>query len=274
MSEEDFFVRFWGVRGSIACPGPDTLRYGGNTACVEVRCGERLLILDAGTGLRNLGHGLRDDRPLAADILLSHVHYDHILGFPFFVPAYYPENTFRIWAARYQTGIQAIFERFLEAPLFPVSLEIMQARFVFQDFQAGDTLYPVAGVTVRTAPLNHPNGATGYRIEYRGKSICYVTDTEHRPEGPDEQILKLIQGAEIVIYDATYTEAEYTARRGWGHSTWQAGIRLCELAGVRTFAAFHHNPDHDDEFLERMEAELNQAYSGAVVAREGMELWP
>lgn len=271
---DDFYVRFWGVRGSIACPGPDTIRYGGNTACLEVRCGHHLLILDAGTGLRNLGNTLRDASPFAADILLSHVHYDHIMGFPFFRPAYHPDNAFRIWAAHCEQGIQGILERFLEAPLFPISLEVMQARLDFRDFRAGDTLYPAEGITVRTAPLNHPNGATGYRIEYQGKSICYVTDTEHPPGGPDEHILRLIQGAEIVIYDTTYTEAEYTTRQGWGHSTWQAGIRLCKRAGACTFAAFHHNPDHDDDFLDRMADELNQAYRGAVVAREGMTLWP
>lgn len=271
---EDFYIRFWGVRGSIACPGPDTVRYGGNTACLEVRCGGHLLIVDAGTGLRNLGKALSEDYPFSADILLSHLHYDHLLGFPFFAPAYHPNNTFRIWAAHGDKGIQSILERFLEAPLFPISLTDMQARFDFRDFQVGDIFYPIEGVTVRTAPLNHPNGATGYRIDYQGKSVCYVTDTEHSLEGPDENILGLIQGAGIVIYDSTYTDEEYSIRQGWGHSTWQEGVRLCELANARTFVAFHHDPDHDDAFLDRLASQLAQCRPGSVVAREGMVLYP
>ncbi|MDQ2694787.1 MAG: MBL fold metallo-hydrolase [Pseudomonadota bacterium] len=239
---------------------------------MEVRCGEHLIILDAGSGMRDLGNRLRSQAPVRADILMSHVHYDHILGFPFFQPFFNPQNTFRIWGGLYADGIRAAFEQFLRPPLFPVSLDVMRSTLRFCDFVVGETFALADDVTVRTAPLNHPNAATAYRIDYNGGSVCYVTDTEHRPDGPDAAILELIQGAEVMIYDATYTDDEYPLRRGWGHSTWQEGMRLCELADVRTLIAFHHEPEHDDAFLDRVAAAIAERRPGSLVAREGLTL--
>ena len=176
-------MRFWGVRGTVPCPGPDTLRYGGNTACVEVMCGVQRLILDAGTGLRALGASLNGQHGLKAHIFLTHTHIDHINGFPFFRPAYSPKNRFELWAGHLggHTGaLQAVLADLMRAPIFPVPLDIMHACIAFHDFAAGAVIEAARGVVLRTAPLNHPNGATGYRIEYGGKAICYVTDTEHR----------------------------------------------------------------------------------------------
>ena len=142
------------------------------------------------------------------------------------------------------------------------------------DFRAGETLEPRPGIRIRTAPLNHPNGATGYRVEFGGKAACYVTDTEHVIGELDENILELIQGADILIYDSTYTDDEFETYVGWGHSTWQEGVRLCQAAGVRTLAIFHHDPGHDDAAMDRIGEQLAQAFPGAVVAREGMILVP
>lgn len=270
----DFYVCFWGVRGSIACPGPRTLRYGGNTACVEVRCGEHLLILDAGTGIRPLGKRLNGQRPLSVDLFLTHVHYDHVEGLPFFEPARSAGNALRIWAGDRDGGVHAELQRLMEAPFFPTPLDHMSASLRFCDFKAGETLVPAPGIAVRTAPLNHPNKATGYRIEYQGRSVCYVTDTEHPGQGLDPRVFELVRGADIVIYDSTYCDEDYAAHRGWGHSTWQVGLRLCEQAGARTFVAFHHDPDHDDEQLERIAAELERCRPGSLVAQEGMTLRP
>ena len=144
----------------------------------------------------------------------------------------------------------------------------------YRDFKAGETLEPRAGVAVRTAPLNHPQGATAYRVEFGGKSICYLTDTEHVPGAPDENILGLIDGADVVIYDSTYTDEEFPAHVNWGHSTWQEGVRLCDAAGAKTFVVFHHDPDHDDEFMDRVAAEVEKMRPGSVVAREGTTLRP
>ena len=277
MSETaDFLVRFWGVRGSIACPGPDTAKFGGNTSCIEVRCGGQLLIFDAGTGIRELGASLDRNGIVEADLFLSHSHLDHISGLPFFSSVFNPENYFRIWAGHLGPDytIRDVLQHMMTAPLFPVPLDIFRARIDYTDFDAGMTMCPGPGITLKTAPLNHPDGATGYRIEYGGKSVCYVTDTEHAEDKPDETILQLIQGADYFIYDSTYTDEEYPKFRGWGHSTWQEGVRLAEAAGVGTFVVFHHDPGHDDAFMEAVAAEAEAMRPGTIVAREGMVLTP
>lgn len=274
--EDDFYVRFWGVRGSISCADPSTVRYGGNTSCLEVRCGGRLLILDAGTGIRYLGNALAADGRLDADLLLSHTHFDHVCGLPFFDPIFDPKNSFRLWAGHLlpELTIEQVLRDMMMAPLFPVPLSIMKADLDFKDFRAGDDIEPISGVTVRTALLNHPNGSTAYRIECGGKSICYLTDTEHVVARMDQNVLDLIAGADIAIYDSMYTDEEFAKRGGWGHSTWQEGMRLCDAAGVKQFVVFHHDPDHDDDFLDAIADELSDLRPGSVVAYEGLLLRP
>ena len=270
-----FTVRFWGVRGSIATPGPATARYGGNTSSLEVRCGTRLLLLDAGTGLRYLGAKLGAETPLDTDLLLTHTHFDHVCGLPFFRPFFQPQNSFRLWAGHLGGGLtlHRVLREFMMAPLFPVPPEVFKAKIEYRDFRAGETLTPASGIAVRTAPLNHPDGATGYRIEYRGKSLAYITDTEHVPGTPDRNVLGLIQGADVVVYDCMYTDEEYERSYvGWGHSTWQEAVRLCRPAGVKKLVVFHHDPDHDDERMDAIGREVAVALPGAIVAREGLEL--
>jgi phosphoribosyl 1,2-cyclic phosphodiesterase len=157
-------------------------------------------------------------------------------------------------------------------PTFPVPLETMRSRLVFEDFDAGDAFGIAPGLGVRTASLNHPNGATGYRLEFDGKSICYVTDTEHVVGAPDEGVLGLIEGADLVVYDSTYTDEEFPAKVGWGHSTWQEAVRLCVQAHVKQLAIFHHDPSHEDPFMTEVEQRAKETWSGAIVAREGMRI--
>ena len=274
---DDFLVRFWGVRGSIATPGPATARYGGNTSSIEVRCGERLLLLDGGTGMRYLGNKLTAEAPVDADILFTHSHFDHVCGLPFFKPFFQPQNKFRLWAGHLGGGmtLHRVLREFMMAPLFPVPPEVFKAGMEYRDFKAGEplSLPPNSGIRVRTAVLNHPDGATGYRIEYGGKSVCYVTDTEHVPGVPDRNVLALIEGADIVIYDCMYTDEEYAKSYvGWGHSTWQEAVRLCKSAGVKKLVVFHHDPDHDDDRLDAIGREVDAALPGAIMAREGLVL--
>jgi len=273
----DFSVRFWGVRGSIACSGPETSRYGGNTSSLEVRCGGRLILFDAGSGIRYLGNHILREMPLDADLFFTHTHFDHVCGLPFFPPFFQPQNRFRLWAGHLgdRMTIKRVLQEFMMSPLFPVPPEVFRADIGYRDFAPGDTLTPMAGVTLRTAPLNHPDGATGYRVEYGGRSLCYITDTEHVPGAPDRNVLALIAGADLVIYDCMYTDDEYAnGHVGWGHSTWQEAVRLCRAAGVRRLAVFHHDPDHDDDKLDAIAAEVAAALPGAVVAREGLILIP
>ncbi|MFN3230622.1 MAG: MBL fold metallo-hydrolase [Alphaproteobacteria bacterium] len=265
-------VKFWGVRGSIPCSGPETARYGGNSSCVEVRCGDRRLILDAGSGLRPLGDTIAG--PDRIDIFLSHCHYDHIIGFPFLQPLFRPDIECRIWAGHLENGqeIGAIIDGLMQPPLFPITLDVYRANIGFADFTAGETVSPSDEITIRTAPLNHPNGATGYRIEHAESAICYVTDTTHVPGVLDQNILGLIAGADLFIYDCTYTDDEFARHGGHGHSTWQEGVRLADAAGVETFVIFHHDPGHDDAFMDRVAQEASRLRPGTIVAQDGLEL--
>jgi len=267
-------VRFWGVRGSIACPGEDTMVYGGNTSCIEVLCDDHRVIFDAGTGIRPLGDSFETGAPVDADILLSHTHLDHIVGLPFFAPAYTEGSHLRLWAGHLlpEMELEEVLCKMMAAPLFPIPMGVMGAEKAFNNFRAGDMFELGCGATVRTCLLNHPNGATGYRIEHGGGSICYVTDTEHVEGTHDENILALIDGADVFIYDATYTADEYDKHRGWGHSTWQEGAALAKEAGVGTYVPFHHDPSHDDAFMARVEREAQMVFANTVVAREGLIL--
>ncbi len=267
-------IKIWGCRGSIACPSQTHFRYGGNTTSLEVDAGDTKILLDCGTGVRNLGQEFMNLGPKHSHILLTHTHWDHINGFPFFGPAFVPGNEFDIHAGHLtdKGGIKEIFEAQMDNPMFPVPLEAMQAELRFMDFKAGEDLdLGVKGLTVRTALLKHPNDATGYRIDYEGKSLCLITDTEHDPAKLDEDILGLVEGADLMIYDATYTEEEFATKIGWGHSTWEEGIKLCEVADVKRLGIFHHDPDHDDMFMDRLGSTAQRQWSGAFVIRENMD---
>ena len=270
-----FSVRFWGVRGSIACSGPGTARYGGNTSSLEMRCGERLLLFDAGTGVRYLGNALAGQTPLDADLYLTHTHFDHVCGLPFFRPFFNPQNRWRLWAGHLgkDMTLARVLGEFMMAPLFPVPPQVFRAQMQYREFKAGETL-EAGEARIRTIALNHPDGATGYRVDYRGKSICYLTDNEHVPNALDKNLVAFIRGADIVIYDCMYSDEEYPSFVGWGHSTWQEGVRLCRAAGVKRLVVFHHDPEHDDVVLDGVAREVEKALPGSVVAREGLVLEP
>ncbi|CAA6603135.1 Beta-lactamase [Rhodospirillaceae bacterium LM-1] len=273
-------IKFWGVRGSIACPSPNHVVYGGNTSCIEFVLSGRVIVIDAGTGIRNLGHDFLRRKVDSTVLLLTHTHWDHINGFPFFAPNFQPAFKLHIMAGHLggnnDTGdirsIQQVLASQMANPMFPVPLAALKAEISYEDFRAGSTFSPYPDVVIKTAELNHPNGATGYRIEHKGKSVCVITDTEHVPGTPDKNILGLIEGADLVIYDSTYTDDEFPAKVGWGHSTWQEGIRLCRSANVKRLAIFHHDPDHDDQFMESLEDTARQVWDGTLVARDNMEL--
>lgn len=263
-------VRFWGVRGSFPTPNAATRRYGGNTPCVEVRCGTHLIICDAGTGIRPLGVALLKEGAIDADILFSETRFDHMCGLPFFAPGYNPKNSFRAWAghAGRLGSLQRDLTNMMTSPLFPIPLSYIGGLKSYHDFTAGERFAPRPGITVRTVPLDHPYGATGYRIEHAGCSLCYVSSTQHRPGRPNDAILELIAEADAVIYDSFYADAEY-AQNGGGHSTWQEGLRLCRAAGARRLIAFEHNPAHDDAYLDRVQDAIANALPGSFVAAEG-----
>jgi phosphoribosyl 1,2-cyclic phosphodiesterase len=280
---EGLKVRFWGVRGSISCSGAEYARYGGNTSCLEVSAGGRRLIFDAGTGIRSLGLELARLAPLDIDIYFTHTHLDHLSGLTFFAPLFDAHNSVRMWAGHLEAPytLKKVVSNLMQAPIYPVTLEIFKAKVSFTEFKAGELL-SCGPVQMRTAPLNHPNGATGYRIEHGGKSICYITDTEHRLGAIDMTIVELCRGADVMIYDSSYTDEEYARYKGWGHSTWQEGVRIADAAGVGTLAIFHHDPSHSDAFMDDVAREAAAMRTGTVpgglprvlVAHEGLTLAP
>jgi phosphoribosyl 1,2-cyclic phosphodiesterase len=267
-----FSVRFWGVRGSIACPGPETVRYGGNTPCVEMHCSDRLLIFDGGTGIRPLGDRMtKQGGAIDADIFFSHCHVDHIGGLPFFTPFYGAANSFRLWAGHLMPAyhMKRVMQLVMSEPTFPIGIDSFRARIDYRDFSAGDTFSPHAGITIRTAALNHPGGATGYRIEFAGRSVAYLTDNEKAGGGFSPSLIALARGADLAIYDCTYTDEEIGEKAGWGHSTWREGLELADAAGIKTFCIFHHAPEHNDDFMDGIARQARALRPGTITAAEG-----
>lgn len=276
MTDRDIFsIRFWGTRGSIAVPGAATVRFGGNTTCFEIRCGSEVLVIDGGSGLMNLGRKLLREGRREVKIFFTHTHWDHICGIPFFAPAYAPDTEVHFYAGHLlpDSSLKAVLCNMMMAPLFPVPIEVFRSCR-FRDFECGAPQEPVPGVTLTTCWLNHPNGACGYRIEHAGKSICIMTDTEHRPGEIDSTIVDFCRNADIMVYDSMFTDDEYERHVGWGHSTWQEALRVGDAANVRQVVLFHHNPMNTDERMSAIEAAAAEVRPGTVAAREGMELAP
>ena len=287
-------VKFWGVRGSIPTPSTAefvTSRYGGNTTCLSIRSPGLIVILDGGSGLRSLGLSLAKEMPVKATFFFSHVHWDHIQGFPFFIPGFVPGNSFDLYGPNInrQPGfVGSVLERALRAQQeslnFPVQLSDMPAKMTFTDLEDGATVVlqgTDAKLVITSASLNHPGGCFGYRIEEHTKDgvkvFVYATDTEHLARN-NPKIQKLARGAQVLFYDAQYTEDEYHGkvgmpRKGWGHSTWTRGLAEAREAGVNHLMLTHHDPLHDDWAVARIEndarregikfnIEVNAAYEG------------
>jgi phosphoribosyl 1,2-cyclic phosphodiesterase len=264
-------VKFWGARGTTPCPEPTHFRYGGHTSCVQIIVADHHIILDAGTGLQAL------DKSLAGvdhvDLLLSHTHFDHVCGFPHFKSLFNPSFSCHVRAGHLPAGqqIAQVMAGLMEPPYFPMPISFFNAQLDFTDFAAGDA-FALQAVQVSTLPLNHTNGATGYRLSAGGKSVCYITDVEHVGPSPDAALVDFVAGTDLLIYDSSYTDEEYETRQGRGHSSWEAGMRLADAAAVGTFALFHHDPAHDDAFMDEIALRADRLRPGTIVAMEGMEM--
>lgn len=270
MSASGFRVKFWGTRGSLPVSGAEYARFGGNTIAVEVSCGTETLLFDAGSGLPHAGRALAPDRTQTTHLFMSHFHYDHIIGLPFFCPLFNPRATVSLWSGNLhgQQTTQETLKEIMRPPFFPVSPDICAARVRCMDFRATDILEPVAGARLVTGMLNHPGGSIGYRIEWNGRVIAIITDTEHEPGKLDDTVLTLIRGADLFIYDGAFEDEEMEKFKGFGHSTWQQAVRLAREAGVRQTAIFHHSPTRIDSELEAMEARARAELSSLFFARD------
>jgi phosphoribosyl 1,2-cyclic phosphodiesterase len=252
-------VTIWGSRGSIASAGPETVRYGGNTACVQVSDGpETILLLDAGTGLRRAGVALASTHDVI-HLLLTHLHMDHIQGLGFFRPLFQDGRELHLWGPPSATlDLRARLTRYLSPPLFPVRLRDLPSRVELHDVPLDD--WSIGAFTVRAATVVHPGPTVGYRIARKGATLAYLPDHEPALGGLDGQPswtsgYDLAAGADLLLHDAQYTPAEYDERVGWGHSSVRHAVAFADLAGVGRLALFHHDPDHDDEALDRLLAE-------------------
>lgn len=263
------------MRGSIPSPGPETARYGGNTPCIEVRVGGERLIFDLGTGVRELGASVNG--PLDAHLFISHYHYDHLQGLPFFGPIFDPRSRFTIRGpTRNSRTVKDVLSGQMQQPFFPVTAEmVFRAQLEYQAFEAGDRL-TLGGARISAIESNHPGGSLAYRIDYKGKTVVYATDTEHGSDR-DTQLLEFARGADVLIYDSMYTDDEYLGRTGspklgWGHSTWQNAIKVADEAKVGTLVLFHHDPTRTDDALDAMLKEAKRHRKATIAAREGLTL--
>ncbi|MDX8388186.1 MAG: MBL fold metallo-hydrolase [Ghiorsea sp.] len=270
-------VTFWGVRGSIASPGPKTVRYGGNTTCIEIRAGDELIILDGGTGIFPLSQTLFPELPRKSHIFITHSHWDHIQGLPFFIPIFIPDNHIHVYGAFdpvNNKGVEQVYDVQLQYSYFPIREAELNAKMHYKSLYPGETVQ-IGDVTIKTVLMNHPVTNLGYRVEYQGKSVFFTGD--HEPpynlyqKGEEdwedyEMLVKqktqdiddVIQGVDVLIADSSYTPEEYTQKQGWGHGTFDTCIEMAQRVGAKQLYCTHHEPTRSDDALEKVFAEALQ----------------
>lgn len=274
-------ITFWGVRGSIPSPGPDTVGVGGNTSCVEVRVGKATLIFDGGTGLRLLGKRMIKEMPFTAHLFFSHVHWDHIQGFPFFDPAFVSGNVIHLYGGNnVSRTLEETLAGQMDHPSFPVHLSEMGAQMVFHSVSASTPVEIDTGegkAIVSAAPGNHPNGVWAYRVDHGGRSVMYATDTEHYAV-VDTKLAKLAKDVDVLIYDSQYTPEEYAGatgggpKLGWGHSTFEEAVKLAKVANAKKLVLYHHDPMQNDAAVAEKERRARELFANAEAAREGLSI--
>ena len=294
-------IRFWGVRGSVPVPGPGTVRYGGNTACVEIRADDELIILDAGSGIRELGLALQKEfgaKPIKVNLLITHPHWDHIQGFPFFIPSYNDKNQIRVFGYdRVDSGLREIMVGQMATPFFPIALYDLPGKIQFQSLDQMD--FNIGKVRIVARRANHPGVCLGYRVFTSKGSICYLPDHEpyesftlhsvesnaisaeevkQRVSSERSALTEFLRDADVLILDSQYTDEEYRSHVGWGHGSIATSISQARDAHIRKLVLFHHDPRHGDEMIDRMvesaRALAAESGDGLVIeaAREGAEI--
>ena len=305
LDRDSFVVRFWGVRGSYPTPGPSTVKYGGNTPCVEVQVGGHTIILDSGTGIIPLGRSLirrmrETGAPIEAVLLFSHLHHDHTQGFPFFGPAFIPSTRLHLFGPDFlNSSPKMTLDMVMTPPYFPLRLAELNAWLSFATLREPDLLVigeSVGGVALGSASdpalqedpdlvrvrvmrsYAHPNGVLHYRIDWHGKSMVYATDTEAYVNG-DRRLAKFAQGTNLLVHDAQYTDEHYLGAapglpntQGYGHSTISIALEAARVSGAERLALFHLAPEYDDDQLDAIAAQVDAALPGTLVASEGLEL--
>lgn len=268
-------IKFWGTRGTLPAPGPQFQRAGGNTNCIEVTCGTDTIILDAGTGIRQLGSSIIREMPSQnLHLLLTHAHYDHVEGIPFFAPFFEEGRKLDVYCGELDgsSGTKETVLNLMRRPYFPVGPDVFTADVTYNDVKTGGSFDLSDRIKINTCPLNHPGGATAYRVDFEGKSFACVTDTEHVPGKLDRAVLNLIEGVDLFVYDCSLTDQELPEFEGYGHSTFEEGMRLCKASGASAFMAFHHMPFRTDQELDEIEKLIKEDLPDSGVAREGQKV--
>jgi phosphoribosyl 1,2-cyclic phosphodiesterase len=268
-------IKFYGTRGSIPVCEPQFQKFGGNTTCIGFYHHDRIGVIDAGTGVRAAGKAILESNVYQKNItvLFTHFHWDHIQGLPFFPPAYAKDRVISLMAlgkSRKTKNLERVITQQMGGEYFPIALHKMGARFNFMMVDKKD-MPNFYRTNVSAIKLNHPGGCFGYRIEVEGKIIVICTDVEH-DNGIDMNVVEFARNADLLIHDAQYTDEELATHQGWGHSSYNQAIEVAEMAGVKQLAMTHHDPQHDDEFLQAMEKKCQDRFKDCILAREGMEI--
>ncbi len=264
-------VRFWGVRGSVPTPHPRNMKFGGNTSCVEVQtAGGEVVMFDAGSGIRLLGAQLAKKQhggPLVVHLFLTHFHWDHIQGLPFFAPLYSPATTLMIYSSSYSAPLRQALSGTMATPYYPVPFESLRSRIHLVELDSG--VVKVGSLQVRPFQVDHPQGACGYRAEGSGGVLLYAPDREHGSEKLDRLVREQALGADVLIHDSQYTPEEYETRRGWGHCTWVEAVRVAQDAKVKKLILFHHDPAHSDHVIAGLVEKARLQCPSTWAAKEG-----
>ena len=265
-------VFFWGTRGSLPMNTPAHRLFGGNTSCVSVTDGDSRIILDAGSGLIHAGAEFMAGAAREIDICFSHFHSDHICGLPFFKPFFDPSFTVRLHSFGInEATLHDAVDSYLSRPIFPITLADFQADVQFVHHDENEEI-TIGSFTIASMPIPHPGGAHALKTTSNGKCFVYATDTEHTPGTPNQQLIDFMHGADMAIYDCTFEDHEFEARRGWGHSTWQEGLRIAKAAEVKKFGIFHHEPERNDEQLLAIEEKAQATLPISLVTRDFMQI--
>lgn len=265
-------VKFWGVRGSIPCSSPDHIQVGGHTSCVSLYDGSSLLIFDAGTGLYDLGEWCVQNKIQEASLFLSHAHFDHVVGLPFFKPIWNPNFKLNLYSSHFKDkgGLRNFLSSHLfKEPFFPNLYDKCAAVFKIIDIDF-ETPLSIQGYKTSTLELNHPGGSCGYRVSKENFIFSYVTDHEDETPVASQKLRDFVKFSDLLVYDATFTKEEYEKKEGWGHSSWEQAVTLGQAACVKRLALFHHDPSHTDEIVSEVEVLAKRIFPKAFAARQGM----